>query len=187
MTEAEEQQLRALGADLAGANQSPWEPRCVALAFASTRPGNPLVLTMQTWIDLDAIRSPLLVRGAFASVEQLADSAAIFGLKVMNLSPEKAVDVTVTMRAAVENAFAMALPMQRRGAVMNAGPDGFGSWLPLRAFLEVECGKSRAEAAEYPVGEAFALMAAARRNEGWEPKGETYAQRDVIEKEDSDA
>lgn len=184
MTEAEEQQLREMGADLATAARSPWEPRCVARAFASSRPGG-LVLTMQQWIDLDSIQSPLLVHQPFESDEQLADSLAIFGKALHLLGPEEAARLTLGMEETVDEAFAMALQMRHPEAKGNARDDGFGTWLPVYGMLVAECGVDPNAALRLDVGRAFALIAVTRRNQGWDVAGIGYGQRDALQKEDT--
>ena len=192
MTETEEQNLRSLAADLAGAEQSAWQPRCLARAFATPEEGRP-VFTMQTWIDLDAASSPLLEGRLPETGEDLDAAVDAFRCGPADLSPDEAVGVGLMMREAIEEAFALSLPMippndGDGGALSLSG--GFGDWLPIYAALVAQLGLSRADARATPVGEAFALLAADKRNRGWMPAGATYAQRDVIRpqerKEDTD-
>lgn len=181
MTEIEAQNLHSLAADLAAAEQSPWQPRCIARAFATPRAGA-VVFTMQTWIDLDGASSPLLEGQLPETTEQISDAVDAFGCGPVDLSVEEALGLGLMMREAIEEAFAMSLPMSPPddgdGAVSLSG--GCGDWLPIYAALVAQLGLSRADARATPVGEAFALLAADKRNRGWHPTGATYAQRDVL-------
>lgn len=178
-------ELNGLSSEIAGAMQSPWEPACVARAFRAPGAGS-VVFTMEGWIGLEAIRSPLLQGGLPADVEELAAAAAIFGLGIDDLTPEEAVDLASAMRRAVSEAFAMSLRMEQPAVETDAAaePDGFGAWLPLYACLVTQCGLSRAEARACPVGEAYALTAAHRRNQGWRVAGTPYALRHMERGED---
>lgn len=182
MTATEEQDLRALSADLAAAENSPWQPRCLARAFATPGPGD-VVFTMQTWIDLDAASSPLLTGGLPETEEELHAAVDAFACGPVDLSAEEAVGLTLMIREAIEEAFALSLPMTPPGdggeSLSLSG--GFGDWLPIYAALIAQLGLSRAEARLTPVGEAFALLSANKRNQGWSTAGATYAQRDVIQ------
>lgn len=188
MTETEEQHLRALGDTLARASVETTEPRRIVHAFAA-RPKHRLALTMQNWIDLESIHSPLLRLQFPESLADLERAANIFCLSVHTLTMEATALVARALRRAVAEAFALALPMRRPGGPAGLGSsaaDGFGSWLPLLAFLVVECGLDPASARELRVDQAFALLAACRRNQGWESSGLSYAQRDAIhEKEEA--
>jgi hypothetical protein len=182
MTETEEKKLRSLAADLAGAEQSAWQPRCIARAFAIPAEGTP-VFTMQAWIDLDAASSPLLEGRLPETAEQISDAVEAFGCGPVDLSAGEAVGLMLMMREAIEEAFAMSLPMtppgDDGGTITLSG--GFGDWLPIYAALIALLGMSRGDARSTPVGEAFALLAADKRNRGWMPAAATYAQRDVIQ------
>jgi hypothetical protein len=180
MTEAEEQQLRELGNDLASALQSPWEPRCVARAFATPRASTP-VLTMQGWIDLDAMRSVLLVDEIPETLEEVETAAAVFALSVEGLTAADAVDVATAMRQGVRDAFAMALRMRPESGASDGARDGLGTWLPIFSCLVTQCGVPPSEALALPVGQAYALIAGHRRNQGWIITGTPYALRDVPE------
>jgi len=187
MTETEERDLRAMGADLSGAMHSRWEPRCVARAFI-TPPRGTLTLTMQHWIELDAIRSPLLDLELPKDAAQLEAAARVFALSVRELPVESAVEVAQQMRQAVAAAFDMAIPM-RPPHTPGAGLDdrlaeGFGGWLPMFSFLVAECHMPVILARMLSVGQAFALLAATRRNQGWICTGTTYAMRDAEQTDD---
>ena len=182
MTETEEQQLRELGNDLAKANADPSEPRSIVRAFA-TPPKNHIGLTMQNWIDLEAIRSPLLRLQLPEHLEELELAANVFRMSVRTLTVEAAVFVARALRRAVAEAFSLALPMRRGNGVASAsvsGGDGFGAWLPLFAFLISECGLDPTAARALRVDQAFALLAACRRNQGWQCAGTNYAEREVL-------
>jgi len=181
MTEAEENDLRAMSDDLAKAAENLAEPRCVARAFA-TPAENQIVLTMQNWIDLEALRSPLLRLELPEPPDTLEAAARVFALTIHGLTPKEALLVAGAMRRATAGAFAMALPMRRPGVAEGGGDDGFGAWLPLFAFLISECGLDAASARALPVDQAFALLAACRRNQGWECADVSYARRDVVER-----
>lgn len=174
------EELQALSREIAAGAQSAWEPRCVARAFGSAaRDGSaPLRLTMQGWIDLEDIQSPLLQGEVPGTFDGLSAAAAAFGMSVEEHSPDEAISVAVAMRAAVTRAFSMILPMRPEKGE-PAPSHGFGEWLPILACLIAECGESREAALAYPVEQAFAVIAATRHNQGWREAGEPYASREV--------
>jgi hypothetical protein len=191
MNDEELKDLRELGQEVAGAMQSPWEPACVAKAFASqdsrfSIAGNSrLVLTMQVWMDLSAIHSPILLGELPGTGEELEGAAEAFGASAQDLSPAEAMDLACAMRRCVGEAFAMQLPMKRPGAVDDGQEGGFGEWLPIYACLVTEIGIPRGEARAMDVREVFALIAAMRWNQGWSVAGEPYALRESgVEKQE---
>jgi hypothetical protein len=182
MTETEEQQLRELGDDLAKANADTSEPRSIVRAFATSQK-NHIALTMQNWIDLEAIRSPLLRLQLPEHLEELELAANVFRMSVRTLTVEAAISVARSIRRAVAEAFSLALPMRRANGAAGgsaSGGDGFGAWLPLFAFLISECGLDPATAHALRVDQAFALLAACRRNQGWQCTGANYAERETL-------
>jgi hypothetical protein len=182
MTENEEKNLRSLAADLAAADASTWQPCCIARAFTLPADGAP-IFTMQAWIDLDAASSPLLEGRLPETEEDLHAAVDAFHCGPVDLSAEEAMGLGLMMREAIEEAFALSLPMtppSNDGGGTLSLSAGFGDWLPIYAALVAQLGLSRADARATPVGEAFALLAADKRNRGWMPAGATYAQRDVI-------
>jgi hypothetical protein len=187
MTAAEEQQLRELSAELAAQQTSPWQPRCIAAAWRSSVPSSEFrvpSLTMQGWIDLDAIRSPLLV-GDLPELEEMEATARAFGVSDFEFRvecPEAAAALAVEMQAAVARAFSAALkmlPPNPEPGTQNPEPadDGFGDWMPLLAFLVTEARLTPDDALALRVDRAFMLMAAIRRNQGWRVAGQAYALR----------
>jgi hypothetical protein len=188
MTDTEEQELRELSRSLAQAETGAWEPRCIARAFGM-HGSNRLVLTMQGWIDLELARSPLLslqIPSGPDAVEQLGAALDAFGIGAMDLTPAEAVALAEQMIDAVQEAFSTTLrmtpPMMPPGGASSASPQGdggYGTWLPLFAALVAQCGLSPDAAKALPVAQAYALLAAHRANQGWEPAGMTYRQRDA--------
>lgn len=181
MTEVEEQQLRELGEDLAGAQQSPWEPGTIARAWA-TPAANALALTMQGWIDLSAIRSPILLGEAPSGREEILQTARAFGLNYAEtLSGAEAAHLVNALLRAVDEAFAAALPMRPEQPTVgsNADADGFGTWMLISAALITQCGLEPFAALALRVDQAFTLLAAHRRNQGWEVAGVSYALKDA--------
>lgn len=177
MTEQEERDLRELGNDVSAALQSPWEPGAIVRAFASRGLG--LSFTMQVWIDLEAVRSPLLLGELPANREQTEEAFRAFGLDLGEA--EEAVLVCDAMQRAIAEAWAAALemkPAEPQPAAIDEH-DGFGRWAPLFAGLVTQCGLGRAEALQTEVGQAFILLATERRNRGWHAAGTPYALRDV--------
>jgi hypothetical protein len=185
MTPDENDELRAFGEDISRAENSKWEPRCVARAFLPTEKGD-LVFTMGIWLELDNVRSPLLSGEHFTSLEELERSARNFGLSTGKLSPEEAASITASMREAVSNGFGMALKMKpaKEGGSASS-KDGFGVWLPMYTFLLIDVRLSQAEAHAFPVGQAFALLAACKRNAGWQEADTSYALRDLTEEKNT--
>ena len=180
MTEAEEQELREECNALAQAEQSPWEPRCVARAFMSPAPGA-LVLTMQRWIDLEAVKSPLLL-GRLPDgddlVAQMSAAVHAFDLGAMEVTPAELLELAEAMLDAVREAFAMNIKMRAPGASGLGAASGFGLALPILACLLSELHLSRLDALATPVCQAFGLIAGHRSNQGWTALDATYAQRD---------
>jgi hypothetical protein len=186
MTPEEETELQAIGNEVTAALQSPWEPRCVATAFA-THMGGDVSFTMQMWIDLELFRSPLLQGLLPESFDEAKANADAFGLEPA--TAEDAVIVMHVLRDTIQRAFDMALPMEPPSAddatALDQSADGFGQWLPLYAFLVGQAAMSPSEAKAMEVGEAYALMAAIRRNQGWHATGTAYALRGIEIAEDA--
>ena len=180
-TDAEIEELRALQQEIAGAVTSAWEPRCIANAFASQGLGD-VVMTMQNWIDLERVKSPILVGLPLETDDDLRKAAEIFGIPIDGDTDEVA-HIAMAMERAAREAFAMSLKMRQPNAVEMSGGDGFGTWLPTMAFL-TEGRMSWAEAAAFDVRRAFAVMAATRRNQGWDVAGVPYALRGPRGEED---
>jgi hypothetical protein len=177
MTETEERELRELSQDLSNAMHSLWEPRCIARAFASQIAGE-VVLTMQGWIDLEAIRSPILLGQELVDSMQIAVAGAAFGLAIdERLSSKEAALIVESMKEAVREAFGMSLSMRPPQGGETDEQDGFGNWLPVFAFLVSECGMAPSNAMRLPVKQALPLLSATRRNQGWKEGGLPYAAR----------
>jgi hypothetical protein len=186
MNPKDEQELRELQAELVAAERSPWQPQCVARAFRSAAAGEPFVLTMQAWIDLDAARSPFLLgrlpeaEEAFFRFEQ---AFAIFGHR--GTTPEdcdgdELVLLGRKMIDAILEAFSMRVRLEPpEGFSPKAVNNGMGEWLPIMTCLVSQLGFTLAAARMLSVAEAFALIAAHRCNQGWSVASESYAQRDV--------
>ncbi len=164
--------------DLAAAAQGPFEPRCVARAFAQ-HPRRTFIFTMQVWINLDFIRSPLLLGNSLTTLEEIEAALLAFGYATPeDTTPKDALYLVEGMSEAIHEAFAMTIRM-RPAEAATARDYGFGAWLPLLACLISEMGMSRAEALACPAGQAFALIAAMRCNQGWNETGTPYALRDA--------
>jgi hypothetical protein len=175
MTAETRAQLDELSRDLSAALQSAWQPRCIAHAFATPRAGE-VVFTLQHWIDLEAIRSPLL-SGGEVDAEDAIEAAAIFGLDLQALTPEEAVRVLAAIRAAIAEGFAAALKQTPpQGSSTVGTDDGFGDWLPLVEWLLAHYPQTNLAT---PVVQAFMLLAAQQRRQGWTGAG--YALRDLEE------
>lgn len=189
MTPAEEQELLQWGLAMAKADQCPWEPSCVAAAFA--RPlATEFVLTMQGWIDLDAIRSPIL-QGKLPEVDAdgsdvpvrlalLAAMKAFDRVPDVECTPENAIAIGHRMIAAVNDAFAMVVKMNPPSGfdAGAAGPGGLGNWLPVFAAL-VNLLHDESKALAMPVQQAFAILAGTKLNAGWTVAGESYRSREA--------
>ena len=181
--------LRELQAELVASERSLWEPRCVAQAFR--RSEDSFVFTMQAWIDLDAAASPFLLGQlpeAEDAVVQFEVAFAAFGHSETTpgaCEPEGLVLLGRKMVAAIAQGFCMRarLAPPEGCKLADVANNGLGDWLPIVVCLKSQLGLSLAEALALPVGQAFALIAAHRCNEGWSVAGETYAQRDIPEEE----
>ncbi len=196
MTE-DEQDLRAMQAELLAAEQSAWEPRCVARAFGSGKweagSGKVFVFTMQVWIDLEAVESPFLLGRlpeAEVALEQFEEAFRAFGHEGTTpeaCDGEELVLLGRKMLVVIGREFAMRVRLSPPEGYRNCGSRnadcGMGDWLPIVACLKTQLGFGLAEALALPVGQAFALIAAHRCNEGWGVAGETYVLRDVPEEE----
>lgn len=188
MTTEEEKDLRALQAELVAAEQSPWQPSCVARAFCRAAAGEVFVFRMQTWIDLEAVRSSFLL-GEMPEAEEaipaFEDAFAAFGYDETTperCDPDELLLLGERMVQAICKGFAMRLRLAPpEGRVAAKGASGLGDWLPILACLKTQLGFPLDEALRLPVGQAFGLIAAHRCNEGWEVAGETYVERDVAD------
>jgi len=186
MTPAE-QNLRDFQAELVGLTQSVYEPGCVGRAFCTGLKDEAFVFTMQAWIDLSVAHSPLLELRLPDPEENVLEVLLTafrafdrWEARVDELEPEEAVTIGKLMIEAIRAGFAMQLKLQPpRGFTCSAVDDGMGNWLPTMAFLKSQMNYSQDEAARLPVGQAFGMMAAHRRNQGWTVEGETYAMRDL--------
>lgn len=183
MTAEEKQQLLEMGGDIAAAKASPWEPTCIANAFATPGP-NAIALTMQGWIDLDHIRSPILNGELPKNIEELKAAALLaFDLLFEDMPIEDVMNVGRAMCRACVDAFALGLKMvdSDEPATGDEPSDGFGNWLPVWACLITQCGLSLDDARTIRVDQAHALVATMRRNAGWKVAGTPYALRGIEE------
>ena len=177
-------------AELVSAARSPWQPRCVARAFRSTEAA--FVFTVQAWVDLDSCASPFLLGElpeAEVALAQFEVAFEAFGHQATTpeaCEPEELILLGHKMLQAIGRGFAMRLQLAPPEGCKLAGSseNGMGDWLPIVACLKSQLGFSMAEALSLTVGQAFALVAAHRVNEGWSVAGETYVQRDVPEEEE---
>jgi hypothetical protein len=164
--------------ELRGAGQfSVWEPEVIAHAFARTQ--HQFVLTMQGWIDLSAVKSPILIEEHCETVEEINAALAAFGwpVRATSMEPEEELACEELMIAAVRRGFAAALPMSEPGATGSPGERKFGTWITVLAALVKRLGMGLAEAMQMPVEQAYMLVAAERWNEGWETSGVPYSLR----------
>jgi hypothetical protein len=184
MNAKDEQELRELQADLLAAERSPWQPRCVSRAFRSEPAA--FVFTLQTWIDLDALRSPFLLSQLPDPeddvIARFREALAAFGHTIT--SPEKCEGDELAllghkMLRTIREAFAMRVNlMPPNGASVQDNP-GTGEWLTILRFLKAQMGFGLPEALALPVAQAFALIVSQRTFEGWTVADETYATREV--------
>lgn len=141
-----------------------------------------LVLTMQGWIDLEAVKSPLL-QGRLPEGDDLVGqmSAAVdaFGLGQLEVTPGELLELAEAMLDAVHAAFAMNIKLRAPGAMGGGADRGFGVALPILSCLLSELHLSRTDALATPVAQAFGLIAGHRHNQGWQALDATYAQRDT--------
>lgn len=188
-----DEDLRSLQRELAEAEVSPWEPRCVAGAFQRLAPER-FVLTMQAWIDLEAVRSPFLLGQmpvADAAMDAFSVALAAFGYRETTpeqCEPEELLVLGGAMVRAVGRAFAMGVRMMPPGGWGDGAtqPHGMGRWLPLLACLVGQMHMRPQDALALPVGQVLALVAAHRANEGWTVAGEPYALRSTGVSEEGD-
>jgi hypothetical protein len=174
---------------LAAAANCVWEPETVADGFARSR-GSVFTLTMQGWIDLSAMRSPILLEeepegGPEEIGRQIDDALKAFGWPVTCVEMERdQIEACVSrMIDAVRLGFGAILPMSdpRAAGGRTSKPGGFGLFSTTLAALIGQLGMSRADALGTPVAQAFVLIAADKWNSGWEVNGISYAQRGVAQ------
>ncbi len=184
MTEQEAAALRAWGEELAGAAESIWQPGCVCRAFMRTDAA--FIFRMQTWIDLEAVESPFLLERMPEAEEAIWHFEVAFrafgydGTTPEACDPEELLALGDRMLEVIREGFAMRLRLApAEGKASARGGDGMGNWLPILAALKSQLQFALGEALRLPVGQAFALLAAHRCNEGWRVVGDTYASRDV--------
>ena len=79
MTAEEEAGLKALGEELEAARRSQWQPRAVARVFGRGPGEGPVRLTMQGWIDLEWVQSPLLEGGYPRSIQEIEEASSVWG------------------------------------------------------------------------------------------------------------
>lgn len=186
MTAEDKQDLQDLQAELLGLDSSPWEPDCVCRAFATSEAL--FVLTMQGWIDLETAHSPFLL-GTLPEADDDARLAhfvlAFEAFGHYRTTPQNCDDaelelVGLAFLRVVREAFAMRVQLAPPEKALQSTPDnGMGEWLPIIACLKSQLGFSMDEALAMPVGQAFALIAGHRVNQGWNVAGETYRLRSV--------
>ncbi|EDY16680.1 hypothetical protein CfE428DRAFT_5793 [Chthoniobacter flavus Ellin428] len=181
LTPQDIEDLKAFGSEISTAANAPHEPRCIARAFASPLETD-LRFTMQVWIDLEAIQSPILRGEAFEDAAQIEHAARAFAmdLRPTTVTPKEAAACLDAMRDAIADAFELSLKMSRPGESQTGDSDGFGTWLPIYACLVTQCRIDPEAALRMDVGRAFALISAFRHNDGYRVAGGTpYALRDV--------
>lgn len=193
MTPEEEiEDLKRLSEEIATANRSPWEPRVVCDAF-SRDACDLFRFTMQVWIDLEAVRSPLLLgRLPDASEDPqrvLQDALRAFGLANSGqfFSPDLAIRTMAQMLMVIEQGFRANVRMMVPGEnTSSAGPDGFGDWQAIFSCLVAELGLRPQDALDLRVDAAFVLLVGHRRNNGRVAGSMTYAEMELQEQEVSD-
>lgn len=179
-TPEELEQLRVLSRKVAGVERSAFEPACVSRAFGTPRPGE-VALTMQGWFDLSRSRSPLLEREAPLTKEDIDAAFAAFELEWVDLTEQELSDAVDGMLLACEDAWSAGLEMTPPKDSGEAGNDGFGDALVTLACLIGQLHVPYGQALRMPVRQAFMLIAAHRRNQGWVVTGTPYAVREMEE------
>lgn len=189
-SEAQIAELRAENARLAAVCNTGWEPRVVTLAFARQHSSR-IKFTLQTWIDLEAVESPLL-RSEIPSdydtaVDVMADALQAFEQPPIEraMEPEELLRAMRAMVQLIENAWAMNVPMQeptpQGGAPSGPTRDpGTGRWLALYSCLVAQLGIAPDVALRMEVAKAYALVVGHRGNTGRVPTGISYAQMDAL-------
>lgn len=173
--------LAAFSEELAGQASSPWQPACVAQAWSQA--GRRVGFTMQAWIELERLRSPILLGELPDELTALEAAANVFGLSVDGMQPADAIALGQALISAVQLAWSMRLKMQPANPAAHAD-QGFGDWLPLLACLVSQAGLSLHEARSMEVAQAFSFLAAMRHNESWNlVGGEPYNLRDINDRE----
>lgn len=188
MTEQDEKDLRELQAEIGAADRSVWQPEVVAGAFRDRAPGTPFVFRMQTWINLDAVRSPFLLGRlpeAETALEDFDAAFAAFGwweAAARGCDADDLILLGRRMLDAVVHGFSTQIALRAPEGSQSAGADhGMGQWLPILACLTGQMGWRLADALDAPVAQVLALIAAHRCNTGWSVAGEPYALRGVAE------
>jgi hypothetical protein len=164
---------------VAEALNGPWEPAPIAKCFATPRPAA-LPFIIQMWFDLEALRSPLLLGEFPADADDAEATCMAFGLAKVPEDGAAVAHLFAAMIEAIEQRFAMALRMVPEGEARTLPDQGFGRALPLLSDLMRLAGvTSLREALATDVGQAYALVAAARNGEGWRAVGTPYNLREL--------
>jgi len=175
--------LRALSEELANAETSPWQPRCICDAFAPNDgnfPAPRFVLTMERWIALERVKSPVLARRLPDTTEELEQALRAFGyMGPSELEIHEWTLLAEEMVTAIEKGFSTVLAMRPKDDEGQGERGGFGAWAPLFTCLVTQAGLTPAIAMAMPVEQANILLATMRWNQGWEEVGTPYAIRDL--------
>ena len=176
--------MQEMSGEDAGKETSQWQPACICNAFASDGNVSPprFVLTMQTWINLERVKSPVLNGYAPDDLDDLQNALRAFYYNgPTELTFEEWAVLAGEMADACVRGFSTRLGMKPKDAGSEFVRHGFGGWAPLFACLVTQAGRGLAEALSMPVEQANILVAAMRLNQGWEEAGEPYRQREAVE------
>ena len=187
-TEEEWRETRELSEEIVARENSPWQPQCIADAFACdlNAPAPRFVLTLQRWINLERVRSPVLNGIYPPEIEDLEKALRAFDYAgESELLIKEWVQLAGEMVEACKRGFSTMLGMKPKDSQATNERDGFGGWAPMFACLVTQAGLTPSTALCMPVEQANILIAAMRRNQGWVEVGEPYNLRGMLKSEDA--
>lgn len=196
----DEERLDELSKAIAAEENSPLQPAVVARAFLD--PGAPLVfgvrlpqVTLLAWLRLEAAHSPFVtgeyVGDAAERVQALCTAwEAIVGEPLFPeaiigaVPPEDVLAAEAAIARRVNECFDTFLPLRLPGAKTVEQPRdaGTGWWVRILARLCNGFHMTLEDALDTPLIQAFALLAGHGANDGQEPAGMTWAEREAMRK-----
>lgn len=202
----DEEKLAAISKALAAAGNDPLQPACVARAFLDPHPPQVFGITlpqvtMRAWLALESARSPFVtgewMEDAAARVQALCTAietiseAPLFPESIIGYEdPATVLEAEAIVSHRVNASFETFLALRRKplpGEKVESTKDaGTGWWVKILAKLMGDLGMSLAEALNTAVPVAFALVGAAGVNKGLEVVGESWIEREVMNKVERD-
>lgn len=201
----DEERLAEIGKALAAAENDPLQPACVVRAFFDPNP--PTVfgirlpqVTMRSWLALELARSPYVTgvwpEDAMEDVQALCIAISTISGKSLSpdsligqLPPEEVLSAKVAVAMRIGGSFETFLPLRRKHAPgeKEAKDHGTGWWIKVMVRLIGDLHMPVKVALGTPLPVAFALLAGFGTNEGMEPAGENWREREALNKWEASA